>query len=896
MLEQPCVVCATPTQFHAVQGGELIVIPFPEPPYEWVEAGTEQLADIEEVYVIGVGKKLVGKRQYQRIPTEAVTGTRAERTKIDFIHQVILDYPDYFASYSNRKDPYPVFLDIETTSSEHFSNPERDEIISAQVKYRDENPIILEVTSQYSEAQLIEDLLKLLSKSPKTGKFSDFIVGFYLNKFDLPFIYKRAYKHKIAPLVESIGRHREIGVPSDSYYYPSVLQPRKAVGETSTAITVGIYGMDLSMQARADVTIAHLPRKGLKQIVAHYGFQPFDIPEWGKRNMGEFRAKYPDQFMRYMISDIEATEYLYNVYEPSLIAAANMLKAPLINVQRASHGLKSTIAAYREGRKHKFFGLYPNTERYAPIYQRAQKYQGALVGCMRRGYFDQTVYVDCKSMYPNIMHDFNISPDSYRFEDIVDYTGDENSEILFGDITMKEIIVENIEGGKKRIYIPDDNYQGYLIYTCDFENDGYIRRLISELNSKRDSFKSEAKRYYKEFLNSGKTDKDAYSKFLMFNSYQNEAKIINNTLYGIQGDRSSKVGDLPAAVFVTAIGRWIMASMIRLFKDAVLEVDTDGLLLDKTKVTMSIDEVNKHLRDLIHNKFGIPYERMRFMLEFEGEGSVYLYKSKNYLLRKNEDNSLTIKGSAFKGYDKANVIKDVVKIVADAIMFKTMSYEDAVSMATALREKPLEDFKFTKQIRQLPSAYKDFNDMFVVLYGFSRDGMSKREVLAEMKSRMIKWVSSAVPSEKRRVEINKSIRGAKSEEELVAIGSMFTQSKSKKDRNKLPVMLQISLDMLERGRTVEIDDVFEYYWTLTPKRYTLAEDMNENVMLDYERYMREISRILERFKYADPSYSNTLLFDDSNEIEFYIDSSGGSPGEDNTEEEEDEKDELSSED
>jgi len=889
MLEVPAVIAATDTNhFHLMQGGEIKTVPFPSKPYEWSLDASEEA---EEMYVIGMGWQKVGKKYYGKTPTERVGAGRGERVKHDFITQLLLDDPDFFRKHSNKADPFVVFLDIETTSSDgHKSSPDRDEIISAQLKYSNSEPIILEVTSQYSEKDLLKELVWLVHKDPKTGLYPDYIVGFFVNRFDIPFIYKRMVHYHMVNEISKIGRVHQVGHQVGAYYYQSSLDPIRRIGENMTSLSTGIYGFDLSLQTRSDVTLSHLPRKGLKQVVAHYGHQPYDIPDWAKRDMASFRAKYPDKFMKYILSDIEATEFLYRVYEPALIASSNMLGIPIMVAQRASHGFRSTIALYRKERSRKYIGLFPNAERYAALYSRAPKYQGALVGCTRKGYFDKTIYVDCKSMYPNIMHDFNISPDKYTFEGVVDYTGEEKEEYLFGDVTMREIRVEPLEDGRKRVYIPDDNYGAYLVFVCDFENDGYIRELISELNAKRDHFKREAKKYYKKYLESNKTDAEAYANYLMYNSYQNEAKIINNTIYGIQGDKSNKHGDLPAAVFVTAIGRWIMGTMVRYFGDAVLEIDTDGLLLDRSKELGSIEEINRVLRNQIREKFGIPEEKMRFMLEFEGGGSIYLYKAKNYLLRKDEDNSLTIKGSSFKGYDKAKVIREAVEVMANAIMYKTMSYEEAVKSVTNLRGRSIEDFLFVKTVRKLPAEYKDFDNMHHVLYGFDREGKSKREIVRTMKERLLAWVESKVSSDKRRVEINKSIRHAQTEEELIAISAMFSGTGSKRDITKAPVMLQISFDMIKRGRAVEIDDVFEFYWTLTPSRYTLAEDMNESTQLDYERYLKEIMRAIDRFKYADPNYTASLLFDEvPDEAEYYVDSNGGFSNSDEEEETEEEE-------
>lgn len=884
-LEVPSIIGATSNNiFQLIQGGEIINVPFPDGVYEWVEDSSAD--DARDTHIIGVGVRKVGKRRYGRIPIERVGSGKGERVKLDIITLTVLDNPEFFRKLSNRKLPYPIFLDIETASSDgKKSNPEVDEIISVQLKYRGADPIILETSSQYSEKQLLYDMLELIRQDPKTGLYPDFIVGFYLNRFDIPYIIERLKRNGLYQYSATIGRQTLVEPKPERYYYPTVVDPIRSIGERYSVLTIGIAGVDLSLQTRKDVSLSHLPRKGLKQVVAFYGYTPYDIPDWAKQDMDGFRKKYPDKFAKYILSDIESTEYLYNVYEPAFIASSNILSIPLVLVQRSSHGFRSTVALYRAARENGFIGLYTNYERYGHLYERAPKYQGALVGCTKKGHFANTIYVDCKSMYPNIMYDFNISPDRYTFVGFEDYTGDEDERFSPAGFSMKEIIVTDMEDGKKEIRVPDDNYGGYCIFHCDFENDGYIRHLISKLNAQRDEFKRTAKEWYTKYINSGNTDANAYSSYLVYNSYQNEAKIINNTIYGVQGDRNNKTGDLPAAIFVTAVGRWIMSSMVEYFGDAVLEIDTDGLLLDKTKVTVTIDEVNEYLWSQITEKFGIPRSKMRFTLEFEGEGSVYLYKAKNYILLKNEDNMLTVKGSSFKGYDKAKVILDAVQTMSNAIMYKTMSYEEAVRKVTDIRGRPLDDFKFTKSVRKLPQEYKEFDTSLMIFHGLKREGRTKAEVVKELKERLLAWADHSIPSEKRKVEVRKSIRAAKTEDELLSIVHYFSTSKKMKNIQKMPIMLQISLDMLSRGRTVEIDDAFEFYWTLTPNRYTLIEDMRDDIQIDYERYLKEINRVIERFQYADPAYADSLLFDVQSEPLFYIETETDEEYEENSSDE-----------
>jgi hypothetical protein len=49
--------------------------------------------------------------------------------------------------------------------------------------------------------------------------------------------------------------------------------------------------------------------------------------------------------------------------------------------------------------------------------------------------------------------------------------------------------------------------------------------------------------------------------------------------------------------------------------------------------------------------------------------------------------------------------------------------------------------------------------------------------------------------------------------------------------------------------------------------------MNGSIYIDYDRYSKEIGRIIERFSFADPAFTSSFLFNDEEIEGFYIDKS-----------------------
>lgn len=895
-----------PVGVFATSADKLIVVgdgiaeevDLPVPPFSIVELSQED-EGAERINLIGGGESYVGINYHHTIPVKKRPGSVVEVPQIDYVLELIKEFPEKLQSLApGGFTPYPMFIDIETMSTEeHFPKADRDQVLSIQVKYKDSEPLILvnEKMTMDSEGEMLEKFIDYVKSSP-SGRSPDFMTGYFLNKFDIPYLKTRIgmysdLKSKFLSLNRS-SWNEQTGRPYE-LYYQNWMYGNRLKGE-EVDLAYGIMNLDLFVHAKSDLSLVHLPSRSLKNVTRAYGGTVFDIEVEEKKDMATLLREDPDRFMRYAMSDLVATEYLYNIYETRLMAAANLLVCPMLLVHRMSSGQKSYLALYRECRKNGYFSLRKNEERYTHLYEKAEKYQGALVACYRRGYFGKTVYLDAKSMYPNIMHDFNISYDRYRVLDIIDYDDWEKElQNIPEDAHSQEPLVKQFGDDSPRItsygppteriiYIPDDNYRMVLKYEFDLLSDGFVRRLINHYNSVRDEFKKKAKALQKKYHD---TKEEAYRfEYMNYDSTQAEAKIINNTFYGIQGNKYYDIADLPAAIFVTALGRWLMTEMVRLFgKKAVIEIDTDGLLLDSTYVKMEIDEINDTLRGKISDAFGISKDRMNFLLEFEEEGSVYMYKRKNYILRKDSDpDTLYPKGSAFKGYDKAEVIQRAVSIMSEAIMYHSDdpdAYGIALDKARDIRkvyeEKGLAPFKFTKTLKKNPEDYKGYRNVEVDVFNIDRT-LSNKEQLATMKSKAIGWISSMFGSKekknKRGDNFRAMIKACKNEDDLKYVISTLAYIQPREDRaTSYYFMLDLIMKLQQKGRTVEFDDVIEYYYTTSTEQYTLAEEMGGDKRLDFDRYQDDIENILKRFSLADPRKNSLMLFDmledDDEEVE-----------------------------
>lgn len=1260
MLTVPTALFATSyNQLLLVGGGTYAYTQYPVPPFRLVEMH-EGAFNAEKINRIGGGEAYCGIEYLPSLPMTTRPGKRQVIPAVDYPLELTKEFPEKVQELtallhpSGRIDPYPLYLDIETASTEeHFPKPERDPIISIQLKYPDSEMSILlnEDMTDYSEYLMIMKFLEWVRVSP-THKTPDYIVGYNVNRFDIPYIKTRIRKLRrtfpdLGTTYDNLSRapRNEVTGAHGIVFYSGWLFSGKLQGEILDFIP-GLLTLDLFVHAKTDLELQQLPSRGMKNVAKAYGCDVFDIESSEKQDMAALLRENKERFMHYSGSDIVATEYLDTIYKTRLVASSNLLICPLSMTHRMSSGQKSYLALYRECRKNHYFSFAMNEQRHADLYARARKYQGAIVACYQRGYFAQTVYLDAKSLYPNIMHDFNVSYDRYRLDSIIPYDQwQQEYQTIPRDAHFQEPLDRVYTPGEpciisygpaehRIIYIPDENYKVVLKFTFDFVTDGFMRRLINHYNGVRDEFKNKSKEFARRYTETG----DIRYKIdaMNYNSTQAEAKIINNTFYGIQGNRYYDIADLPAAIFITAMGRWTMTEMVRLFgKSSIIETDsvtgdtpvyvkskitgmldiitiadlhadpsikhiaydgeyqiltrngwadihytkahtvrknihriklsdgcvdctadhslfdadthemlsplhierdtrielterpepdknvtkaddlplsmelawfyglflaegsysvwhgtqkrkrkdgtyriwkrnnrllsismnvrpyletaqsicneflspyctnpgskkpamvhiydtmktsatyrltgftnttamnfflkhfyckdgqtkkvptailncedeviinaflfgymlgdgtdrftpsrrmiksytsidtplitgtryllkrvgkdtcvvkrkdkrhvtdikirhayntgtfrkidksrvlsnsiiipdseetlvydictadgtfvgamgeivlknTDGVLLNQEHFDLTIDDINHQLKNRMHTFFGIPVHTMNFKLEFEDDGSVYMYKRKNYILRKNSDpDKLVIKGSAFKGYDKAPVIQRAVGILANAVMFHphdSAAYEKACQevrdVCEVYEREGLAPFKFTKTLKKNPDGYKGYRNVEVYVLSVDRSGNTK-QILSAMKKRALSWIDTVFGKKKK----NKRTRGdqyraiikaCKNEEELKLALGLLAFAQPKKERTKsYHFLLDLIMRLQQRGRAVEAYDVLEYYYTRSAEQYTLASDIDHHT-LNFEKYREEIEAIIKRFTYADP--------------------------------------------
>lgn len=398
-IEVPVGIYPTRTrEVIVVGGGKYSSIDFPIDPWEYTSTKDETA---EPVNLIGGGKTRIRKIHHNIIPTKE-NADKTTSLKIDYALELVKDYPDIVRGLIKKPyEPYPVFIDIETDSKEgHFSKADRDEIISIQVKYPNIDTMIFYQKEGVSEIDIIKLALQAIAISPN-GLVPDFIVGYNSNRFDIPYIKTRIRKlsGRDPGLKDLLYRLRRT---DNEIMYPTWVRAKKGRKDTDIDIAPGFASLDLYEHAKSDLVLRTLPSRTLENVAKAYGAEGVvEIDKDTKSRMRRLMESDLSLFTAYAIDDVIQTEYLYNIYSQRLISSSNLLSCPMIMIHHASSGQKSYIALYRECRKHGYYSVVKNKDRYKDLYDRAPKYQGATVECYKTGYFNKIVYLDCKCVHPD---------------------------------------------------------------------------------------------------------------------------------------------------------------------------------------------------------------------------------------------------------------------------------------------------------------------------------------------------------------------------------------------------------------------------------------------------------------------------------------------------------------
>jgi len=293
------------------------------------------------------------------------------------------------------------------------------------------------------------------------------------------------------------------------------------------------------------------------------------------------------------------------------------------------------------------------------VEQPYRPYAGGLVLSPKPGLHENIAVLDFKSMYPNIMITYNLSPDTY--------VAPEEPEPPSG-------VYEAPEVKHKFRKAPPGFYKEALTYLINIRNT--IRQKMKTLNPKT-------------------------VEYHVLDARQKAVKIITNAAYGYAGWVGARWYLKPVAEAASAWGRHIILTATQMAEKAEIVVvygDTDSLFLnyDETKLLKLEEEIKRELK--LDVEVGEVYKR------------IFFTEAKKRYAGLRQDGSLDIVGLEVIRGDWAEVAKKVQEHVLEIILRgqspqKAVDYVRSVIVDLKHRQVPFHDLIIWKTLTKPPDDY-----------------------------------------------------------------------------------------------------------------------------------------------------------------------------------------------
>jgi DNA polymerase elongation subunit (family B) len=334
-----------------------------------------------------------------------------------------------------------------------------------------------------------------------------------------------------------------------------------------------------------------------------------------------------------------------------------------------------------EFKKHGIIADGTNSQRFPEIFQRKRdkdefegsNYEGALVGIEKTGLFEPLYKADFSSMYPTIVAEFNLSPDTTT---LLEYR------------PLDEFKIEETDNWFE-YHIPDRVLGKNMVIQVSKNKSGFCAELVKRFLKERAEFKKLAK----------ETGDKKYKAMS-----DNRKVKANGGVYGIQGAPNHAFGFAPIGIATTGIGRQCGKLLIdvlnQLYPLSVVEYDTDGVYFTTSSFNQQdiINLFNQKLRERFKKDLAM-------FIDIDSYDGGYFYKTKNYVLRKGE--KIIYHGASLKASSKDLLSKNLIQELTKAKL--TKQPVDKIIQKYQTLDFPLEYFAMNVILGMGMKQYKNIN-------------------------------------------------------------------------------------------------------------------------------------------------------------------------------------------
>jgi DNA polymerase elongation subunit (family B) len=480
-----------------------------------------------------------------------------------YLYQYILDkYPgdvDYDFTQLNIMS-----LDIETTSENGFPSVEEasEEILCITVKDFGSKQIITwgcgEFNNTRSDVHYVycKNERELLSKFLEywVQKTPDIVTGWNVKFFDMPFICRRmdrvlSTKHMRSMSCWNMVKERELYVKGQKKLYYDIYG----------VATLDYY--DLYQK----FTYTNQESYRLDHIAfVELGANKLDHSEF--ENFQDFYRNNWQKFIEYNIHDVELVDMLEDKMK-LIELAVTMAYDAKVNFEDVFYQVRMWDSIIYDALSRENIVIPPKSES-----TKDQQYAGAYVKEPVPGIYDWVVNFDLNSLYPHLIMQYNISP-----ETLLPHRHD---SVNVDKLLNKELDLSELGG---QTICPNGTF-----FTTDKQ--GFLPKLMEKIYNERTIYKKKMLAAKQEYENT--KNPQLVKDIAKYNNIQMARKIQLNSAYGAIGNEYFRYFRLENAEAITLSGqlsiRWIENKMNEYLnkvlktedKDYVIAVDTDSIYLN----------------------------------------------------------------------------------------------------------------------------------------------------------------------------------------------------------------------------------------------------------------------------------------------------------------------------
>ena len=255
-------------------------------------------------------------------------------------------------------------------------------------------------------------------------------------------------------------------------------------------------------------------------------------------------------------------------------------------------------------------------------------FEGAYVKEVQVGAHDWVASFDLNSLYPHLMMQYSISPETLIEPE--NYT-DEMREVLSQGVSVDKLLLKQIDTSKLKGVTLTPNGQFFRT-----DKQGFLPAMMEEMYEDRKKFKKlylQAKQEYENERDESKKY-EIEKRIARYNNLQLAKKVSLNSAYGALGSQYFRFYDLRMALGVTTAGqfsiRWIEAKlneyMNKLLEtknvDYVIASDTDSIYLKLGPLVNKVYGVD--------GKVSVPTEKIIDFMDRVCKSKIEPYISKSY--------------------------------------------------------------------------------------------------------------------------------------------------------------------------------------------------------------------------------------------------------------------------